>query len=695
MYKKLTAIVVAMAMVLTSSMVVMASAPAENEGNVDKINVDKIFEEIGAVIGDDAELGEALEGLFGEVTDDEGSFDADLIGMLLGSLFGADDAEDGDAIERTPGFLAAINEHLLEETADEMEAGDETVFSYAIADMDLQEDGILNILGYFTIVNFDVDEECPDDLILKNGADQIELLTLELNEDGEYEVTECVSAEEGEGFIDSVLLLCAEMDVDPEDFFEELAATDFTYVADLYKFMEAHPEYDHIEYRGDMLTLDDLDATLDELFEAYLALYAIDAALTEAEAEDTAEIAEDDAAAAVLGEVFEVDEYIPGDAELAESLEALFDDVTEDSDFDPEDIRALLKGLFTDYGEEEEEERSVRVSDLYDAIDNHLLEETSEYLEAGDESFVSYIIGDVDEDEDGTVHLLGYFMIMNFDVDEEDPDDLLVNNGIGLTELLTLELNEDGEYEVTDCITAEDSESYSDTVAEMCEYIGLDPDAFYEEMEICDLVYVSYLYNFLIDHPEYDHIEYMGELVSLEELDELVDELFADYLAFYGLAELVAEAEAAEAAEEAVNTKSFQLSNSSYTIEIPESYVEGELSEKNVKNDMVAYMKSPDYGMDFCVYEFSNEGLPEELGKVAIMEAIDYNTTEIKTDVMINGMNVPYIRCIQTFEGKDYNTITYYLDGGDTIIEVEFWLDGDNAEELTDMIISTLSSTKN
>ena len=57
-------------------------------------------------------------------------------------------------------------------------------------------------------------------------------------------------------------------------------------------------------------------------------------------------------------------------------------------------------------------------------------------------------------------------------------------------------------------------------------------------------------------------------------------------------------------------------------------------------------------------------------------------------------MNVPYIRCIQNFEGKDYNTITYYLDGGDTIIEVEFWLDGDNAEELTDMIISTLASAQ-
>lgn len=61
----------------------------------------------------------------------------------------------------------------------------------------------------------------------------------------------------------------------------------------------------------------------------------------------------------------------------------------------------------------------------------------------------------------------------------------------------------------------------------------------------------------------------------------------------------------------------------------------------------------------------------------------------------VHNLLAGYIRCIQTFEGKDYNTITYYLDGGDTIIEVEFWLDGDNAEELSDMIISTLSSAQN
>ena len=46
--------------------------------------------------------------------------------------------------------------------------------------------------------------------------------------------------------------------------------------------MEAHPEYDHIEYMGELNTLDDLHEEIDDEFTAYLSLYAIDEALTDA-----------------------------------------------------------------------------------------------------------------------------------------------------------------------------------------------------------------------------------------------------------------------------------------------------------------------------------------------------------------------------------------------------------------------------
>ena len=412
--------------------------------------------------------------------------------------------------------------------------------------------------------------------------------------------------------------------------------------------------------------------------------------------EDESVTAEDLIASAILGKILTEIGYTPGDEKLAEAFEVIFDDVTEAGDFDPEDISDFRKDLFREY--REEEERSVGYNDLEEAVCYHLMEETSEYLEAGDAAVISFVLGDLDENEDGTVNLLGYFTVVNFDADEENPADLLFKNGASITELLTLKLNEDGKYEVTDCITAEDAEDYLDCVAQMCEVMDIDTDVFYEEIGFCDFAFISDLHNFLIASPEYERIDYMGELVSHEDLDAIADEMFYDCLVLYGLTELVEGIDDAEAEEEAVDisvdTKTLQLGTSSFTIEIPESYEEGELSEEDTRKSLVAYMKSKEFDMDFDVYQFGKEGLPETIAELAEEEAKEYDTYEIETDLEINGIDVVYCRAVEPYEGKDYDTITYYLDDGDTYLEVEFWLDGDIAEDLSDMIISTLSTAK-
>ena len=84
----------------------------------------------------------------------------------------------------------------------------------------------------------------------------------------------------------------------------------------------------------------------------------------------------------------------------------------------------------------------------------------------------------------------------------------------------------------------------------MCELIGIDPDAFYERLGICELAIASDLHNFLEENPEYDRIEYMGELVSHEDLENIVNELFYDYLALYGLDGSVEDADAADDGED-------------------------------------------------------------------------------------------------------------------------------------------------
>ena len=52
------------------------------------------------------------------------------------------------------------------------------------------------------------------------------------------------------------------------------------------------------------------------------------------------------------------------------------------------------------------------------------------------------------------------------------------------------------------------------------------------------------------------------------------------------------------------------------------------------------HMNSPEFKTDFDVYQFGKEGLPENVAELATEEAKLYNTTDIQTDVDVNGITV-------------------------------------------------------
>lgn len=145
------------------------------------------------------------------------------------------------------------------------------------------------------------------------------------------------------------------------------------------------------------------------------------------------------------------------------------------------------------------------------------------------------------------------------------------------------------------------------------------------------------------------------------------------------------------AVAEKAGTKVYRLGTSVYTVEIPESYVEGELTEEDIADDQVAYMQSPDSLLDFDVYQFSKEGCQEKLADYAVAEAEEYNTTEIVTDGNVNGIDAAWYRATETYEGVEYTTLTYVLEDGDQYVEIAFWLDGENADQEAQAIINTLT----
>ena len=148
---------------------------------------------------------------------------------------------------------------------------------------------------------------------------------------------------------------------------------------------------------------------------------------------------------------------------------------------------------------------------------------------------------------------------------------------------------------------------------------------------------------------------------------------------------------AACAVAETTGTKTLQLGTSAYTIEIPESFVEGEVTEEDMTDDMVAYMQSPETELDFDIYQFNKEGYPETIAEFVAEEADEYEAVEVVTDGEINGIAAAWYRAVENFDGQEYNTLTYVLEDGDDYVEIAFWLDGDTAEEEAKAIMDTLS----
>ncbi len=141
-----------------------------------------------------------------------------------------------------------------------------------------------------------------------------------------------------------------------------------------------------------------------------------------------------------------------------------------------------------------------------------------------------------------------------------------------------------------------------------------------------------------------------------------------------------------------VSERILQLGTSAYTMEIPADYSEGERTQEEIQDGLVAYLQSPDRLLDFDIYQFSKEGYPEDLAEYTKQEAAEYESAfDIVTDLKMNGIDAASYRARELYDGQEYETLTYILDGGDEFVEVVFWLDGEDTENEAQEIISSLS----
>ena len=119
------------------------------------------------------------------------------------------------------------------------------------------------------------------------------------------------------------------------------------------------------------------------------------------------------------------------------------------------------------------------------------------------------------------------------------------------------------------------------------------------------------------------------------------------------------------------------------TVKIPDSYVNGEVTDEEKSEGQTAYYKSDETLMDFDVYEFPKDEPFEEFLK-------SFATPSNLTREEINGVKAAVYRSTDESEGKEYSTLNYILDGGKEYVFIVFWLDGESAEAEVKAIMDSL-----
>ena len=136
-----------------------------------------------------------------------------------------------------------------------------------------------------------------------------------------------------------------------------------------------------------------------------------------------------------------------------------------------------------------------------------------------------------------------------------------------------------------------------------------------------------------------------------------------------------------------------QLGSSNYSVSIPGTYRNGEVTIEEVQANQVAYYYSPDSDMDFDIYQFPRPDPEMSLEEYTKKSADDFNGSNARTR-RINGIEVGTYLSREFYDGIEYDVMAALIEDGDDYVEVVFWLDGENAGQEASAILNTLSEVQ-
>ena len=211
---------------------------------------------------------ERLEELLGGLTDEEGKLNLSAIKNLLGGLsVGTEEIEDEELteedIENSPYLKAwrnrdeAVRLFMADTYADKLEAGDVQIDFSKLLSTD--EDDFRYNLGCAGLLNYTADGK---DLKLKNAAMDMVFVELSMKEDYTFDLVEAFLLDpEDEGYEDTINALLEKMGMERTTFDNNIDEmhVESSIAMQVWTWLTKHPEYERIEYNGEMKTVDEME----------------------------------------------------------------------------------------------------------------------------------------------------------------------------------------------------------------------------------------------------------------------------------------------------------------------------------------------------------------------------------------------------------------------------------------------------
>ena len=137
-----------------------------------------------------------------------------------------------------------------------------------------------------------------------------------------------------------------------------------------------------------------------------------------------------------------------------------------------------------------------------------------------------------------------------------------------------------------------------------------------------------------------------------------------------------------------------RLGTAPYTVLVPDIYVEGEITEDlPYAEDIASYFYNDFTGTEVFIYQFTKEGLPEDVMDYAAREVEEHAAEVVSGEIRsveVNGIPTAQYTCQTNYHGMDYTGLVAVIDAGEDFVELALLSDGKSGNFETHSVLNSL-----